>query len=177
MKRVRHPKPAPARSCGHCTACCTVLGVVEISKPVGTPCFMLAKDGEGHGCASYEVRPPSCKGWSCLWLLGGIEASARPDQVGAVFDRALKGKDCIVAREAFPGGFEKAEPLIEDLARTFIVFTIAWDGKRAVRGPHARRDEIGALIEQAKSENRMRLKVLGPSMRAVSPRTGEARRE
>lgn len=159
MGKVKH---APERSCGHCTACCTVLGVTEISKPVGTPCFMLRApgEGEGHGCRSYESRPPSCKGWSCLWRLGGLTGADRPDQVGAVFDRALKGNDRIVAREAFPGGFEKAEALIAELALTFIVFTIACDGRREVRGPGSRRGEVEALIEKAKSEHRARLKVL-----------------
>lgn len=145
MKRARHPKAVEGRSCGTCTACCTVLGVAEISKAVGEPCPMLRGEGEGHGCQSYENRPPSCQDWSCLWLRGVLNGADRPDRVGVVLDMTTDGTK-LVARESFPGGLEKAESMLAGLTQRAVVFIIRCDGKREVRGPLHMQSEVAGLI-------------------------------
>lgn len=59
--------------CGTCTMCCKLLGILEISKPKGEWCPMCEK---GKGCKAYEVRPPSCAGYQCMWL--SSQSSDRP---------------------------------------------------------------------------------------------------
>ncbi len=76
--------PAPGRQCGQCTACCTVLAVYELNKPMRWACDHL-----GPGCCRrYDSRPESCREFHCLWLRGGIGdgESWRPDRCGVMFD-------------------------------------------------------------------------------------------
>ncbi|MGA0532251.1 hypothetical protein [Hansschlegelia sp. KR7-227] len=54
------------RSCGQCTMCCKVLGIVELEKPGGRWCPHCAV---GRGCTIYETRPGECRTFHCLWLL------------------------------------------------------------------------------------------------------------
>lgn len=74
--------PAMHNQCGKCTACCTVIGVEELGKPHHRPCPHVTEDG----CAIYDHRPPSCRGFGCLWLdTPGADESCRPDKLGIVF--------------------------------------------------------------------------------------------
>jgi hypothetical protein len=88
------------RVCGDCTACCTVMGVVELNKANYQPC--------SHNCGRcgiYNSRPSTCRSWSCGWLLGLIEGDERrrPDQIGLLFNReTLGGKSILVAYEVWP---------------------------------------------------------------------------
>ncbi|MGY2736171.1 YkgJ family cysteine cluster protein [Sphingomonas sp. UYP23] len=69
------------RSCGDCTACCTVLTVntPEFSKPAGTPCVHLG----AHGCGIHAVRPRICRTWFCAWRrVAAMPEGARPDRSG-----------------------------------------------------------------------------------------------
>jgi len=69
------------RSCGECTACCTVLTVdtPDFKKPAGTPCTQLA----AQGCAIHAVRPDICRTWFCAWRrVAGMPDDARPDRSG-----------------------------------------------------------------------------------------------
>lgn len=69
------------RTCGDCTACCTVLTVntPEFSKPAGTPCTNLCADG----CRIHEVRPRICRTWFCAWRrVATMPDAARPDRSG-----------------------------------------------------------------------------------------------
>ena len=78
------PDPSNARECGTCTACCTAEGVHELHKVPGDTCqFVCAK-----GCAIYDKRPGSCRGFACLWLQGVFDAEARPDRHDVVFSMA-----------------------------------------------------------------------------------------
>jgi hypothetical protein len=91
---------AATRICGECTACCTVLGVVELNKPAYTTC----RHDCGR-CAIYESRPKTCRIWSCGWLLSHIEGDERrrPDRLGLLFNReALDGKPITVVYEVWP---------------------------------------------------------------------------
>jgi hypothetical protein len=74
-----------ARQCGGCTLCCKLVPVRELGKPGGARC-----DHQRHrkGCAIYSGRPPSCRTWSCKWLIDGeaLRDLRRPDRVGYVID-------------------------------------------------------------------------------------------
>jgi hypothetical protein len=88
------------RICGACTACCTVMGVVELNKANYQPC-----SHECGKCGIYKSRPSACRTWSCGWLLGVIEGDERrrPDQLGLLFNREdLSGKPMMVAYEVWP---------------------------------------------------------------------------
>ena len=53
------------RSCGECTACCTVLTVDthDFKKPAGVPCQHLCE----RGCDIHAIRPHICRTWFCAW--------------------------------------------------------------------------------------------------------------
>ncbi len=98
-----------SRTCGTCTACCTIVGVVELNKPNYTPCSHECK----AGCAIYSTRPVSCRVWSCNWLYGrepGGDERRRPDQLGLMFtheDIGHRGK-ILTAYEVWPGAAKEA---------------------------------------------------------------------
>src|SRR3954464_11587648 len=90
MLRAGRAREAPVaeRTCGACTACCRVLGVVELGKPEGVPCRHIAPAG---GCRIYARRPESCRVWSCAWRLGGLSEDWSPLACGMVVERVLIG--------------------------------------------------------------------------------------
>ncbi|WP_184059453.1 YkgJ family cysteine cluster protein [Sphingomonas aerophila] len=69
------------RSCGGCTACCTVLKVdaPDFKKPAGVPCTHLS----ARGCSIHAVRPGICRTWFCVWRrVASMPDEARPDRSG-----------------------------------------------------------------------------------------------
>lgn len=70
------------RSCGECSACCTICAVEELGKPTHTHCIHQADAG---GCLIYNDRPASCAAYSCLWLGGYLPDQFRPDRSGIVW--------------------------------------------------------------------------------------------
>jgi Fe-S-cluster containining protein len=69
------------RTCGDCTACCTVLMVdtPDFKKPAGMPCTHLAS----HGCGIHAVRPHICRTWFCAWRrVADMPDETRPDRSG-----------------------------------------------------------------------------------------------
>jgi len=102
--------PDPSRNCGSCTACCTVLAVDELRKPMRCACPHQTTSG----CRIYEERPLGCRQFNCVWLRGGLPADEawRPDRLGVIFDdfiRATDGKRQRTAFEVFPGTFQQSE--------------------------------------------------------------------
>ena len=74
------------RECGKCTACCTLLPVLELSKPALHRC---QHQSFARGCKIYDdpERPLSCKLWTCRWLTGNDTADLpRPDRAHYVID-------------------------------------------------------------------------------------------
>lgn len=53
------------RECGSCSLCCKVLDVPAVYKPAGKWCKHFAP---GDGCSIHQLRPKSCREFSCLWL-------------------------------------------------------------------------------------------------------------
>jgi len=101
------PTPTADRACGTCTACCTVLAVDELQKPMRWACSHLA----GDCCAIYADRPAGCRQFNCLWLRGALPADDcwRPDQLGVIFDFFYHGPartPRFVAMEVWTGAFE-----------------------------------------------------------------------
>lgn len=72
-----------SRRCGNCTLCCRLLPQRELNKPALKRC-----EHQRHtGCKIYDQRPPSCRLWSCMWLLeDGTAGLRRPDFSHYVID-------------------------------------------------------------------------------------------
>lgn len=71
----------PGRSCGECTACCTVMAIdkPEMQKEAGVTC----RHCSGSGCSIYETRPALCQHFHCGWRqLPILDESWRPDLSG-----------------------------------------------------------------------------------------------
>lgn len=136
-KTVQTMAKTANRSCGPCTVCCTVYGVSELKKDPGVPC-----QHKGQGCTIYEKRPPTCEEFDCLWKLGLGSPEDRPDLLGIVFDVAdARGEQAIVAREHQEGAFERAQPLLEHLAKTLVVFLLQGDSRKII-GPTDKVEQI-----------------------------------
>jgi hypothetical protein len=93
------PTAPPDASCGHCTLCCKLLGVVELSKPKETWCPHCDK---GRGCRVYDARPEGCRIFSCLWLTAreagpGVPDGLRPDRSHVVFHERAGQEHLLVA--------------------------------------------------------------------------------
>lgn len=81
------------RECGSCTMCCKTMGVIDMDppKPIHTWCAHCDK---GKGCRIYEDRPPSCRGFDCIWLqdeFGVMGPELRPDKTGVVLQPLING--------------------------------------------------------------------------------------
>ena len=77
--------------CGACTACCTLLPIAPIGKPVNTPCPHC--DG---GCSIYQTKPQTCNEFECAYIqAGNASERLRPDVCGIIFykktDRIFTG--------------------------------------------------------------------------------------
>lgn len=71
------------RECGSCTMCCKVLGIRELEKMPNVMCKHVVK---GKGCGIYDVRPPTCRSFSCTWLLTDtMPEELKPNKCHAVF--------------------------------------------------------------------------------------------
>lgn len=75
------------RTCGPCSACCTVLGIAALEKPMGVACQHQGPDG----CAVYEDRPAECRKFVCGWLAGYCRDGDRPDVVGLLLSGSSDG--------------------------------------------------------------------------------------
>lgn len=104
------------KTCGGCTACCTILPVPEIGKRAHQSCRFQrdALNVAGPGCATYATRPSSCRAWSCVWLTDDdLPDELRPDRCGVVFDPVLDlvrqdGKDKPCGQVWAAKGYETA---------------------------------------------------------------------
>lgn len=72
------------RSCGTCTACCTVMAVPDY--PHGKPAWERCPSVGPGCCMVYSERPTSCRTYQCSWLEGLGEDHHRPDKFGVVMN-------------------------------------------------------------------------------------------
>src|SRR3954469_1149511 len=74
------------RGCGTCTLCCKLIPVRELNKSAGERC----QHQRATGCRIYNQRPPSCRAWSCAWVVGTVNdepvTTPRPDRAHYVID-------------------------------------------------------------------------------------------
>jgi len=79
----------PGRTCSGCTLCCSLLGIVELKKPVFTICKNCII---GKGCKIYEVRPPTCAGFLCSYRTSAdLPEYWNPKISGMVLHREANG--------------------------------------------------------------------------------------
>src|SRR5262245_34014265 len=136
--------PVLRRTCGECTACCTVLTVAELSKKAYEGC---AHEGD-KCCAIYAQRPGSCREFECLYLAGYIEGDERrrPDRLGLmlrfsdendVYASQFYRKRFLVCSEVWQGASEgqEAKYFLGKLAKKNVVLTKRLANKALVSGP------------------------------------------
>src|SRR5262249_51562581 len=105
------------RECGACKACCTVLGVTELHKPVNVECEHICN----AGCAIYDERPRTCRDWSCDWKNGLIPGDEmRPDKVGVMFDLRIEGIDPLLCLWEVADGAAEQAGLDQVLANVYL---------------------------------------------------------
>jgi uncharacterized protein len=81
--------PAPGKSCGPCTMCCSALEISELKKPAGPACAHCSV-----GCAIYASRPEVCREFECDWLTDrALAVTLRPDRVGTILMEADEGDE------------------------------------------------------------------------------------
>lgn len=84
------------------------------AKPAGERCPHVTHRPSlpvlGGSCGAYETRPPSCRAFRCLWLLGNFSGAERPDRTGLVLWRpgpddplTAAGVSIVAAKEARAG--------------------------------------------------------------------------
>ena len=82
--------PAPGKTCGPCTMCCSALEIPELKKPAGPACEHCASGG----CAIYASRPQVCRDFECDWLTDRtLPSTLRPDRVGTILMEADDGDE------------------------------------------------------------------------------------
>ena len=63
---IASPSPTSGKQCGDCSLCCKTMVIPELKKPKDVWCPNFAR---GLGCSIYADRPPSCRDFSCHWLI------------------------------------------------------------------------------------------------------------
>jgi len=73
-----------AKQCGTCSLCCKTMVIPELKKPKDSWCPNFVR---GSGCAIYHERPPSCRDFTCYWLLDpAMGPEWKPDRCKMVLD-------------------------------------------------------------------------------------------
>jgi hypothetical protein len=85
----------PRRSCGTCTACCSIFTIEATNSPAYRWCEHCTP---GVGCAVYTDRPAECRNFFCLWRTGFGTDDDRPDRHGVVIDLQVEPDDHLVIR-------------------------------------------------------------------------------
>jgi hypothetical protein len=129
--------PYPGKTCGGCTACCSVVPVRELGTKAWQRCPHVRTPPAAHvGCSIYADRPGSCRLWICGWLGADWPDKLRPDRCGVIVDPAedligINGRETVAARIWVLPGFEEAWN--EDPVRTLILsivdagYAVLWD--------------------------------------------------
>jgi len=139
-------KPNP-RVCGGCTACCTVYPVAALNKPPGVTCEHVC----ASGCAIYSTHPQECKTYECLWRSNHLGTDEeRPDKTGVIFGANFDEKLGLIlyAQEFREGSIEKLLPLINKIARGYLVYLSYCNKNRnVIIGPFNRAKELSEFLE------------------------------
>ena len=137
-----------SRPCGGCTACCTVLEVSELKKPLGITCAMVGE----NGCKCYSERPKSCRDYLCGWKLGHGNDASRPDLCGILFS-PVEGSSPVhpgsVVHEVWEGAFEHPanQVLMNEVASKGLMLVLIKNGwPKRIMAPEDRMGRVGAII-------------------------------
>jgi uncharacterized protein len=85
----------PGRTCSGCTLCCSLLGIVELKKPVFTICKHCVI---GKGCKIYEARPQTCAGFFCSYRMSAdLPEYWNPKICGMALTRQIMGQADILS--------------------------------------------------------------------------------
>lgn len=125
------------RPCGECKACCEVLAIQELDKPLNVMCEHAGAGPQGC-CTIYDSRPKSCQDYLCLWKLGLGTDDHRPDRSGLVLSPTREGTACYPAasiHELWPGAFDEAFDFIADAASRTVLLLIRNGRVSKVFGP------------------------------------------
>ena len=103
--------PAPGKACGDCSLCCKTLVIPELNKPKDSWCPHYAR---GLGCDIYNDRPPSCRDFSCHWL---IDPTLGPEWKPNKCKMVLHARDDALAVHVDPGAPQpwRREPFYSQL--------------------------------------------------------------
>lgn len=80
----------PEKTCGDCTACCTVLPIkaTGFTKLPNFTCKHLV----AGGCGIYETRPDACRTYYCVWRQSPrLDDTWRPDRSGVLITDEYDG--------------------------------------------------------------------------------------
>ncbi len=140
VERLLSSAVESSRACGDCTACCTVMAVIELRKPSRRACDHVGRDG----CRIHDARPESCRAFNCAWLRGVVAGGeeTRPDALGVMFDSFIErstGATRVLAFELWPDALdaEPARAIVAALAATQEVHVSRRDGAWSVVGASA----------------------------------------
>lgn len=115
-----------ARTCGSCSACCSIVPVKEIGVRAFTRCPKVRDvlHAAGPGCSIYADRPHSCRAWSCVWLkaVETLGPEMRPDRSGIVIDEVIdliriNGQEMPAAQIWVAPGYEDDFKTVEPVQR------------------------------------------------------------
>lgn len=157
-----NPKRAERRSCGSCSACCGAATLKARGAKEFDQVCPSRRVGKKNCCTVYSTRPEDCQMYSCFWLNGFLQTSERPDKLGVILDTCepslytvqhaagLKHPP-ILAREAWPGAFNKKEfrRLRDMIASQYVIILVypKSSGKSSsVYGPDDVRDKVVEAI-------------------------------
>lgn len=170
-------EPDPKRSCGHCTACCSTLGIekspgeedlglLSFEKVAGVRCQY---EKNKRGCRKYKLRPLSCRIYACWWRRGWSIEDARPDKLKLIVDNgvnleflmSVSPTPLASVAETEPGvlgprGCDLSEqhPLIQTLQKDRLVFVRYWGDAH----PHQMYGPPEYLARVVEAERRMGLR-------------------
>lgn len=149
MSSVTNMLPVLSKSCGPCTACCTVIAVEPLGKEPYTPCNHLCTEG----CSIYDRKPSVCSTWECAWKSGWIDGDERrrPDQLGVIFEfHGSSGHSFLWAYEVWPNAFDspQARYLLQRLEKKEILVRIDYQSRR-LNAPQRVLDLIKSLPESS----------------------------
>ena len=126
--------PRVDRVCGGCNACCYVLAIDDLKKPINEDCKHLDRSKTTHHCSIYAERPRDCSEYMCAWVREPWfgEDKHRPDRLGVVFTprdnrwdvEPFAGPFSLVGHELRAGAMDEkvTKKFMTHLAGHFIVF-------------------------------------------------------
>jgi hypothetical protein len=96
----------PVRDCDGCTACCKILSITELGKPMGKWCPNCSI---GIRCEIYDSRPAECRDFYCGYLQHpDFDDRWRPDRCKFVIVAELEGTRLAIHMDpGFPSAWRR----------------------------------------------------------------------